>query len=99
MTNIKEMLKPGGQFMFTAFEEVFTDEAFEKLDQQKWKKYHNYKAMSPFYKCCNPLEEYKKCIESVGFVDCHIYSENFKIQCREDSFDGKFINIFIIIVQ
>lgn len=82
------MLKPGGQFMFNAFKEVFTDEAFEKLDQGKWKKYHNYKAISPFYKYENPLEEYKKCIQSVGFEDCHIRTENFKIQFLEENFDG-----------
>lgn len=85
------MLKAGGQFMFNAYEEIYTDEAFEKLDQGMWKKYNNEKAISPFYWSENRLEEYKNLINDVGFVDCNVSSQNFKIQCSLTTFEGKFI--------
>lgn len=84
------MLRPGGQFIFNAFEEVFTDEAFENLDKGKWRKYENFKALSPFYKFQNPLEEYRKLVEELQFVNCPIYSENFKMQFLKEDFDGNF---------
>lgn len=80
--------------MFNAFEEIFTDEAFEKLDKGKWGKYDHYKAISPFYQFEKPLEEYRKIVEALGFVNCHLYMEHFKLQFRKEDFDGNFFTCF-----
>lgn len=94
LANVHEMLKPGGQFMFNAFEEVFTDEAFEKLDQGKWCKYNKSKAISPFYKYDNVLKEYEKVINNVGFIICHLYTEKFDHRLPLESFTSKIIYKF-----
>lgn len=88
------MLKPGGQLFFTAFEKIFFDEVYEKMDQGKWSKYHNYKAISPFYKSKYPLKEYESIIKSLGFVDCHMFTEAFTPQMSEKSFEGKWSSIY-----
>lgn len=77
--------------MFNAFEEIYTDEAFEKLDQGKWRKYNNEKAISPFYWSENRLKEYQNLIKDVGFVDCHVSSQNYRTQSSLSAFEGKFI--------
>lgn len=83
------MLKPGGQFIFNVFEELVVDEAYEKLDQGKWRKYNNVKGISPFYKCKNKLNEYEKIVANVGYVDCHIFWEKFEDQQPLNVFEGK----------
>lgn len=84
-----EMLKPGGQLFFSTFQKVFTDDAYEKLDEGKWSKYENRKAISPFHKSDDPVQEYKKIIESVGFVNCHIYTEHYVPRMPQSFFESK----------
>lgn len=88
LTNVKNMLKPGGQLFFSAFEKVFTDDVFERLDQGKWSKYNHEKAISPFYKYDNPAAEYENVIKNVGFEDCHIFTETYKPRMSEEFFKG-----------
>lgn len=82
------MLKPGGQLFFNSFQKLITDEVYEKLDQGKWSKYNNRERISPFSKSENPLKEYENVIESVGFVDCHIFPGSFTRRISEQYFDG-----------
>lgn len=89
-TNVKDMLKPGGQLFFIAFEKLFADEAYDELDQGKWLKYENRKAISPFFNSENPLKEYETVIKDLGFVDCHMFIEPFKDRLPEKAFEGMF---------
>lgn len=82
------MLRPGGQFIFHAFAETPNDQAYEVLDKGKWGKYNNYKAFSPFYKHDNPRKGYEDLVESLGFVDCHVYIEGVSPLLTEKSFEG-----------
>lgn len=84
------MLKPGGQLIFHAFGKTAVDEAYDILDRGKWVKYNNRKSISPFYECENPKQEYENVIRSVGFVDCHIYAENYVPRFLKQSFEGRF---------
>lgn len=83
------MLKPGGQLFFNTLDKTYIEEAYDILDQGKWKIYNNYKAHSPFYTFENPFKEYETLIKSLGYVDCHIFLEHFKTQLPEGSFEGK----------
>lgn len=85
------MLKPGGQVFFNVYEKPFTDEAFEMLDKGKWNKYDNWKAISPFYFCDNPMKEYEKVLKSTGFIDINIFSEHFALRISESSLEGKLV--------
>lgn len=84
------MLKPGGQLCFHAFEKVYTDEAYNKLDEGKWKKYNNRELISPFFKSEDPLKEYETLIKDIGFIDCHFDKIHFACSYKEQDFDGKF---------
>lgn len=95
LTNIKDMLKPGGQLFFIAFEKLFGDEAYDKMDQGKWVIYENRKAISPFYNSENPMREYETIIKDLGFVDCNLFIEPFKERLPEKSFEGTF-NIILL---
>lgn len=88
LTNVMDMLKPGGQLFFNAFEKICTDDVYEQLDQGKWSKYNHGKAISPFYTSDNPVKEYEKVIKSVGFEDCHFFSECYKARMSEEFFKG-----------
>lgn len=85
------MLKPGGQLFFIAFQKIITDEAFDKLDEGKWSKYQNRKAISPFYKSKDPVKEYENIIKSVGFVDCQITTEHTVFRMPQDFFEGTYL--------
>lgn len=84
------MLKPGGQLCFVAFIKLYSDEAFDKLDEGKWCIYENRKAVSPFYKVEDPIKEYKNVVSSVGFVDCHYFTYVHKPRQPEKNLDGKY---------
>lgn len=88
MMNIKDMLKPGGQLFFIAFEKLFADEAYDRMDQGKWKKYNNRKAISPFYNSENPMKEYESLLNELGFADSNIFIEPFKDMLPEKAFEG-----------
>lgn len=92
------MLKPGGQLMFHTLDKMFTEEAYDKLDEGIWMKYNNRKSNSSFFKYEDPMKEYKTLIESLGFIDCHFYKEHFVGQLREKEFEGKFYSSFIQII-
>lgn len=109
LTNVMDMLKPGGQLFFNAFQKVFTDDVFERLDQGRWSKYDHAKGISPFYEFDNPVKEYENVIKSVGFVDCHIFTQSYKPGMSEAFFKGKVLfcnmemysnsnNIFILTI-
>lgn len=87
------MLKPGGQIFISTFEESPLDQAYERLDNGKWAMYNNWRANSCFYKKENPMEEYKKVINEVGFVDIHVESEpEYLIPFNEEAFWGKYFS-------
>lgn len=83
------MLKPGGQLMFNTFEKTFMDDAYNELDNGKWRKYDNRKSISPFYWHENPFAEYESLLKSLGFVNCHFSKGVFKAQYSETAFDGE----------
>lgn len=87
--NFYKMLKPGGQFFISTFEESPLDQAFETLDDGKWSKYNHRDAISCFYKYENPSKEFEKIIKQEGFVDIQIRTEpNCFIPFSEKSFIG-----------
>lgn len=89
------MLKPGGQIMFHTLDKMFTEEAYEKLDQGKWKKYQNRKSNSPFFSSEDPMKEYISLIESLGFIDCHFSQQRFIAQLGEKEFEGRIYRSFL----
>lgn len=87
------MLKPGGQLCFVAFKKLYGDEAYDKLDEGKWCIYENRKAISPFYKADDPKKEYENVIKSVGFVDIHCFSDEYKPRRTENNLDGMYFGL------
>lgn len=82
------MLKPGGQFFFTAYEKTAIDEVFEKLDEGRWEKYNNRKAHTPFYNFENPCKEYNNLMQRSGFIDCQTFSDHIAPRFSEKDYEG-----------
>lgn len=89
------MLKPGGQLVFNGFENMFTDEVYDRLDRGKWSKYYNRHSVTPFYFCKSPEKEYEHLIESVGFVDCFITTEHVIPTLSQSLFEGKLLSDYV----
>lgn len=89
------MLKPGSQLMFTAFEKLFIDEVYDHLDNGKWSKYDNRKAISPFYFHDDPFMEYQNLFRNLGFINCHFSEGEIAAQYSEKAYDGKHIIVQI----
>lgn len=53
--------------IFTGFEHLPANEAYENLDKTKWSKFQHSKIMSAFWDKESPIDEYKIIIEEVGF--------------------------------
>lgn len=87
------MLRPGGQLFFHAFGKTVLDEAYTMLDRGKWAKYNNRKSISPFFESEDPKQEYEKVIESVGFVDSHVFAEDYVPRFTKKSFEGRMLLI------
>lgn len=97
-----KILKPGGQLIFTTFDRLPMDKAYEELDKSKWKKYQHFRAMSPFWNSTNPFEDYKNLTKVVGFQedimaivnDCYLYAPSLTIFRGKRTFYSMF-NIYI----
>lgn len=86
------MLKPGGQFFISTFEESPLDQAFEILDNSKWAKYNHWRAKSCFFKLESPLREFRKLIGNQGFVDIYAHVEpDYFIPFNEQTFLGELL--------
>lgn len=89
-----QMLKPGGQFFFLIFSKTYLDDTFDRLDDGKWIKYNHRSSISPFYKCKDPLNEYKAVMEEVGFVDYQLFEEPYTTPIPEKSFESRYFSLF-----
>lgn len=93
------MIKPGGQFFISTFEESPLDQAYEILDYGKWRKHNHRTAISCFYKRQNALDELKKIILQEGFVELYTKVEpDYFIPFCEKSYIGRSFqvnNIFL----
>lgn len=91
MLNLYKLLKPGGQLIYTTFEHLPMDEAYEKLDETKWGKYQHSKYISAFWKSENPLNDYRELTKEVGFVENSITSEDECLRYHNvEVFRGKY---------
>lgn len=79
-----DILKPGGELLFTVFKEMPIDEGLERMDEGKWMKYDHYKALSPTYKSQEGIAYYEKIANDTGFVNCHFYKEPHKMEFTEE---------------
>lgn len=93
------MLKPGGQFFISTFEESPLDQAYEILDYGKWRKHNHRRAISCFYKHKNALDELTNIIVQEGFLDVFTKVEpDYFIPFGEKSYIGRSFqfNIFLL---
>lgn len=88
--NIYDILAPGGEFLFTAFEEMPIDQALEKLDEGKWSKYEHFKVISPTFKSEDALNYYKEIASDVGFGNCRFYRERHFMDFTEEMVNSKY---------
>lgn len=83
------MLQTGGQLFFLTFEKIPADDGYSSLDEGKWRKYDNLPGKSPFYKSNSPKEEYNSILQSLGYVDTHIFTRTFSQCVTEGVLEGK----------
>lgn len=96
--NVYEMLQPGGQFFICTFCESPIDSVFEQLDNGRWSKYENFRAISAFYKSESVVEKFRNIIDEVGFKNGYVQDlPNQLPRFTEDALNGRtfsFTNIF-----
>lgn len=85
------MLKPNGQLFFVTFGKTPMDEVFDILDDGKWVKYNNRKAISQFSRYLNPLKEYEALMENFGYIDLFYDTEDYTGRFSEKMLEGKFL--------
>lgn len=83
------MIQPGGQFFFNGFLHNPQNEGYLKMDQTKWAKYCNRKALSCFHDSDDVKGEYAKLLKRVGFNDVYVYENPSKIFYSKEDMDGE----------
>lgn len=76
MLNIHKLLKPGGHLIYSTFEHLPLNEAYENLDKTKWGKYNHSNFISAFWKRQDPLEDFRKLTQRIGFKEIIITSQD-----------------------
>lgn len=97
-------MKPGGQLIYTTFERLPVDEAYDKMDKTKWCKYQHSRFMSSFCRSENPFEEFKKLTLEIGFQEdkfalidnLSLYTPNESIMRGKQFFISNFYVLYMM---